>query len=350
MSNLSFVEQLSIQGEPYNFYSLRKLEETGICSLDTFPYCIRLLLENVLRNQSSEAAISDDLHRIANWSSDEVSSKEIPYLPARVLLQDYTGVPAVVDLAAMRSALNRLGGDPARVNPQIPVDLVIDHSVQVDVFGSDDAIRINAEWEFERNRERYEFLHWGQKAFSNFKVVPPATGIVHQVNLEYLANVVQVQHGSIDSKFLLPDTLVGTDSHTTMINALGVLGWGVGGIENCVRGRNVDTVIEAAIAAAESQLSFNQFGFPLFVVDLEPILPNAPGEFPTIEQIQSALDRALESEIGSTEFEEETQDEDKDESEITNISPTEQTDSDTIATLEPEITNIEVAVTATSVP
>lgn len=231
MSNLSFVEQLQIQGERYYFYSLRRLEETGICSLDTFPYCIRLLLENVLRNQNSGAATSDDLLRIANWSSEEVSSKEIPYLPARVLLQDYTGVPAVVDLAAMRSALNRLGGDPARINPQIPVDLVIDHSVQVDVFGSDDAIRINAEWEFERNRERYEFLHWGQKAFSNFKVVPPATGIVHQVNLEYLAKVVQVQHDSIDSKFLLPDTLVGTDSHTTMINALGVLGWGVGGIE-----------------------------------------------------------------------------------------------------------------------
>ena len=231
MLNQSFVKQLQVRQELYNFYSLKRLEEKGICNLDTYPYCIRLLLENVLRNQNSGAATPDDLHRIANWSPDEVSSKEIPFLPARVLLQDYTGVPAVVDLAAMRSALYRLGGDPAQINPQIPVDLVIDHSVQVDVFGSDDAIRINAEWEFERNRERYEFLHWGQKAFSNFKVVPPATGIVHQVNLEYLAKVVQVQHDKIGSKLLLPDTLVGTDSHTTMINALGVLGWGVGGIE-----------------------------------------------------------------------------------------------------------------------
>lgn len=211
------------------YYSLGALERAGICELSVLPFSIRLLLENVLRNHYTGAATKDDVLRIASWSATEVSGKEIPFLPARVLLQDFTGVPAVVDLAAMRSALHRMGGDPARINPQIPVDLVIDHSVQVDVFGREDAIRINSEREFERNRERYEFLHWGQKAFTNFRVVPPATGIVHQVNLEFLARVVQIQHSA--SATLLPDTLVGTDSHTTMINALGVLGWGVGGIE-----------------------------------------------------------------------------------------------------------------------
>ena len=212
-------------------YRLDALERARLCDLSILPFSIRLLLENVLRNHYAGAASVEDVLRIASWSAAETSEQEIPFQPARVLLQDFTGVPAVVDLAAMRSALQRLGGDPARINPQIPVDLVIDHSVQVDVFGRNDAIRINSEREFERNRERYEFLHWGQKAFANFRVVPPATGIVHQVNLEFLAEVVQQRRDASGRLILMPDTLVGTDSHTTMINALGVLGWGVGGIE-----------------------------------------------------------------------------------------------------------------------
>ena len=190
------------------------------------------MLENALRNLDGRNFTEEDVRNIANWSGDNHNPVEIPYGPARVILQDFTGVPAVVDLAALRSAMARLGGDPAKINPVVPVDLVIDHSVQVDAFGSDAAIMINAEKEFVRNRERYEFLHWGQKAFDNFKVVPPATGIVHQVNLEFLANVVQLYDDPQgEGKVALPDTLVGTDSHTTMINGLGVLGWGVGGIE-----------------------------------------------------------------------------------------------------------------------
>ncbi|MGB7340140.1 MAG: aconitate hydratase AcnA [Phototrophicaceae bacterium] len=213
-------------------YRLSKLTEQGIGNIENLPVSIKILLENALRNLDGTQFKEDDVLNIANWDGDNPNPVEIPYRPARVILQDFTGVPAVVDLAALRSAMERLGGDPKKINPLVPVDLVIDHSVQVDAFGSSDAILINAEREFVRNRERYEFLHWGQKAFDNFKVVPPATGIVHQVNLEYLANVVQLYddpHG--EGKVALPDTLVGTDSHTTMINGLGVLGWGVGGIE-----------------------------------------------------------------------------------------------------------------------
>ncbi len=213
-------------------YRLSKLAEQGIGNIENLPFSIKILLENALRNLDGTQFKEEDVHNIANWSGDNHNPVEIPYRPARVILQDFTGVPAVVDLAALRSAMQRLGGDPAKINPLVPVDLVIDHSVQVDAFGSDAAIMINAEKEFVRNRERYEFLHWGQKAFDNFKVVPPATGIVHQVNLEYLANVVQLfDDPNGDGKVALPDTLVGTDSHTTMINGLGVLGWGVGGIE-----------------------------------------------------------------------------------------------------------------------
>ncbi len=213
-------------------YRLSKLTEQGIGNIENLPVSIKILLENALRNLDGTQFKEEDVLNIANWDGDNPNPVEIPYRPARVILQDFTGVPAVVDLAALRSAMERLGGDPKKINPLVPVDLVIDHSVQVDAFGSSDAILINAEREFVRNRERYEFLHWGQKAFDNFKVVPPATGIVHQVNLEYLANVVQLYddpHG--EGKVALPDTLVGTDSHTTMINGLGVLGWGVGGIE-----------------------------------------------------------------------------------------------------------------------
>ena len=212
-------------------YRLSKLIADGIGQVDRLPFSMKIMLENALRNVDGRVIGEDDVRNIANWSPVNPASVEIPYLPSRVILQDFTGVPAVVDLAALRSAMARMGGDPQKINPVVPVDLVIDHSVQVDVFGRSDAIIRNSEMEFVRNRERYEFLHWGQKSFDNFKVVPPATGIVHQVNLEYLANVVQLYKDADGVNVALPDTLVGTDSHTTMINGLGVLGWGVGGIE-----------------------------------------------------------------------------------------------------------------------
>ncbi len=216
---------------PAALYSLSALEKEGVAKdLDRLPFSIRVLLESVLRNVDGEVVTADDVKRLAAWSATATGSLELPFTPARVILQDFTGVPAVVDLASLRAAVDRLGQDPKRVNPLVPVDLVVDHSVQVDVFGSPDAVRRNAEIEFERNRERYEFLRWGQKAFDGFRVVPPATGIVHQVNLEYLAKVVLLRE-DVEGAVALPDTLVGTDSHTTMINGLGVLGWGVGGIE-----------------------------------------------------------------------------------------------------------------------
>lgn len=211
-------------------YHLNRLADSGIGHVDKLPFSIKILLENALRNLDNFQVTADAVVNIASWAAAKPQDVEIPFKPARVILQDFTGVACVVDLAAMRSAMVRMGGDPQKINPNIPVDLVIDHSVQVDSFALREALRINAEYEFRRNRERYEFLHWGQKAFDNFRVVPPATGIVHQVNLEYLAKVVQLG-GDKEQPTAYPDTLVGTDSHTTMINGLGVLGWGVGGIE-----------------------------------------------------------------------------------------------------------------------
>src|SRR5271169_1162485 len=211
-------------------YRLDRLETAGVGGISRLPFSIKVLLESVLRNCDGELITAEDVAALAQWNAQSPVAREVPFKPARVILQDFTGVPAVVDLAAMRSAMKRLGGDPAKINPLVPVDLVIDHSVQVDVFGSLVALARNADIEFDRNRERYEFLRWGQKAFANFRVVPPATGIVHQVNLEFLAKVVLEQKEHSDVVWL-PDTLVGTDSHTTMINGLGVLGWGVGGIE-----------------------------------------------------------------------------------------------------------------------
>jgi aconitate hydratase len=211
-------------------YRLSALTRQGIGHIDRLPFSIKVLLENALRNLDNYEVMEESVRQIASWNAADPGQVEIPFKPARVILQDFTGVPVAVDLAALRSAMQRMGGDSKRINPIVPVDLVIDHSVQVDRFGSRDAINFNANIEFERNRERYEFLHWAQKAFDKFRVVPPATGIVHQVNLEYLAQV--VQQYTIDGELVaMPDTLVGTDSHTTMINGLGVLGWGVGGIE-----------------------------------------------------------------------------------------------------------------------
>lgn len=221
---------LTVGGESAIIYRLDSLIKQGIGHVDKLPFSMRILLENTLRHLDGRDVTEADVKNIANWDSTRPMDIEIPFKPARVILQDFTGVACVVDLAALRSAMVRMGGNPQKINPTIPVDLVIDHSVQVDAFAMRDALRVNAEFEFERNRERYEFLHWGQKAFDNFKVVPPATGIVHQVNLEYLAKVVQAN--TINGETVLfPDSLVGTDSHTTMINGLGVLGWGVGGIE-----------------------------------------------------------------------------------------------------------------------
>ncbi|MDW8365557.1 MAG: aconitase family protein, partial [Abditibacteriales bacterium] len=207
-------------------YALEQLEKEGVAAIGRLPFSIKVLLENLLRHCGGQFVNEEDVVTLAQWNAHSPTPKELPFLPARVILQDFTGVPCVVDLAAMRDGIARLGGDPKRINPLVPVDLVIDHSVQVDAFGSPDALALNAKLEFARNRERYAFLRWGQQAFANFRVVPPATGIVHQVNLEYLASVVQTRDG-----VAFPDTLVGTDSHTTMINGLGVLGWGVGGIE-----------------------------------------------------------------------------------------------------------------------
>jgi len=217
------------QGE-LGVYRLSRLEEQGLCQLADLPYSIRILLEAVLRNVDGYVVTEEAVKNVAAWSPQLDTAAEVPFMPARVVLQDFTGVPAVVDLAAMRSAMQRLGGDPKRISPLVPADLVIDHSVQVDFFASPEALERNVEIEFQRNKERYEFLRWGQSAFDNFRVVPPAVGIVHQVNLEFLAQGVFVRSDAA-GPVALPDSLVGTDSHTTMINGLGVLGWGVGGIE-----------------------------------------------------------------------------------------------------------------------
>jgi aconitate hydratase len=220
---------LSVGGQEYRYFSLRAFAEASGVAVDRLPFSIRVLLENVLRNADGEVIGAGDVEAIAAWKPDG-SEREVPFMPARVLLQDFTGVPAIVDLAAMRDAVRRLGANPSAINPRIPADLVIDHSVQVDRYGSAAAFRYNSEREFERNGERYVFLRWGQDSFENFRVVPPETGICHQVNLEYLAQVV-FRRADGGATVLFPDTLVGTDSHTTMINGVGVLGWGVGGIE-----------------------------------------------------------------------------------------------------------------------
>ena len=220
---------LNVNGEELDYFSLAS-REGGLGSLDHLPFSLKILLENLLRHEDGEAVTAEDIQSMINWEPTRAPYQEIAFTPARVLLQDFTGVPAIVDLAVMRDAMAQMGGDPSKINPQVPSELVIDHSVQVDSFGTADAFQLNVQREFERNLERYAFLRWGQSAFDDLRVVPPATGIVHQVNLEYLARVVfRSEEGS--RLVAYPDTLVGTDSHTTMINGLGVLGWGVGGIE-----------------------------------------------------------------------------------------------------------------------
>ncbi|HSJ47470.1 MAG TPA: aconitate hydratase AcnA, partial [Gammaproteobacteria bacterium] len=219
---------LPVGGKTYEIFRLTRLAEQDRVS--RLPYSLKVLLENLLRYEDGKTVLAEDIRALIQWDPQAEPDREIAFRPARVLMQDFTGVPAVVDLAAMRDAMQALGGDPEKINPLQPAELVIDHSVQIDVFGSKDAVDLNAKLEYQRNQERYAFLKWGQKAFSNFKVVPPDTGIVHQVNLEYLARTVFAQeNGGVLQAY--PDTLVGTDSHTTMVNGLGVLGWGVGGIE-----------------------------------------------------------------------------------------------------------------------
>ncbi|MEP0844426.1 MAG: aconitate hydratase AcnA, partial [Phycisphaerae bacterium] len=222
--------KLTTRAGDVGIYRLQQLAEAGIADVSRLPVSIKVLLESALRHNDGFSVTDDDVLGLARWEAASPAMVEVPFKPARVVLQDFTGVPALVDLAALRSAMHRLGGDPRKVNPTIPCDLVIDHSVQVDAFGTAQAFQINNRMDYQRNLERYEFLKWGQQAFANFRVVPPATGIVHQVNLEYLAKVVMT--GTSGGRpVAFPDSLVGTDSHTTMINGLGVLGWGVGGIE-----------------------------------------------------------------------------------------------------------------------
>ena len=223
--------EITVDGKPYIYYSLTAASENGLGDISKLPVSLKVLLENLLRNEDGTTVTADDIKAFAAWLNDKGSAQhEIAYRPARVLMQDFTGVPAVVDLAAMRDAAKMLGADPKAINPQVPVDLVIDHSVMVDYFGGADSFEKNVEREYERNKERYEFLKWGQTAFDNFRAVPPGTGICHQVNLEYLAKTVWTKEED-GSMIAYPDTCVGTDSHTTMVNGLSVLGWGVGGIE-----------------------------------------------------------------------------------------------------------------------
>jgi aconitate hydratase len=247
LNSFGAASTLTAGGGQYKIYSLETLERTGVARVSRIPYSIKILLENLLRSEDGRTVKRTDIDYVAKWAIG-APAQEINFRPARVLLQDFTGVPCVVDLAAMRDALRDMGADPRLANPLIPADLVIDHSVQVDKFGSKDAFSFNALLEFQRNQERYEFLRWGQKAFQDFRVVPPDTGIVHQVNLEYLAPVVFTNYAS-SPPLAYPDTLMGTDSHTTMINGLGVVGWGVGGIEAeaCMLGQPISMLLPEVV-------------------------------------------------------------------------------------------------------
>ncbi|MCA1793624.1 MAG: aconitate hydratase AcnA, partial [Desulfobacteraceae bacterium] len=230
MQKKDYVKTLTINNQEYDFYDICRLEDHGLANISRLPFSIRILVENLLRKLDGNIVTEADLLAIANWKKHYEDPVEIPHHPARVLMQDFTGVPAVVDLAAMRDAVQKAGGDPASINPLIPVELVVDHSVQLDFYGTDTAITDNVDMEYTRNKERYELLKWAQMSFDNFQVVPPNSGICHQVNLEYLGRVV-MKDDSGSKPVLFPDSLVGTDSHTTMINGVGILGWGVGGIE-----------------------------------------------------------------------------------------------------------------------
>src|SRR5262245_15445032 len=239
---------LNVGNTEYDYFSLEQAQKAGVGAVSRLPFSLRVMLENLLRFEDGLTVTADDARALAAGPTGKQSEKEIAFRPARVLMQDFTGVPAIVDLATMRAVIKKMGGDPRKINPLQQVDLVIDHSVQVDQFGSPAAFAFNAERELERNRERYVFLKWGQNAFQNCRVVPPDVGIVHQVNLEYIAKAVFVESRN-GRKAAYPDTLVGTDSHTTMINGLGVVGWGVGGIEaeGAMLGQPLSMLIPAVI-------------------------------------------------------------------------------------------------------
>src|SRR5471030_1353217 len=221
---------LKVGSKTYAYYSLPIAEKNGLKGISRLPFSMKVLVENLLRNEDGRTVTKEDIQAVAQWLKTKTSEREIAFRPARVLMQDFTGVPAVVDLAAMRDAMEHLGGDPKKINPLVPVDLVIDHSVAVNFFGHKDSFKKNVEEEYRQNQERYGFLKWAQRSFENFRVVPPGTGICHQVNLEYLSQTVWTRKEG-NEEIAYPDTLVGTDSHTTMVNGLAVLGWGVGGIE-----------------------------------------------------------------------------------------------------------------------
>ncbi|HEY5425330.1 MAG TPA: aconitase family protein, partial [Candidatus Tumulicola sp.] len=230
-NSFNALDTLRVGDRSYTYFRLDAIEQAGLTKLARLPYSLKILLENLLRCEDGRSVTKSDIEALARWNPTARHEKEIAFRPARVLLQDFTGVPCVVDLAAMRDAMAEMGGDPQAINPLQPVELVVDHSVQVDFFGSSAAMAKNADLEFERNHERYAFLKWGQSALAGFRAVPPDTGIVHQVNIEYLARVVFGASDSSDAPMAYPDTSVGTDSHTTMVDGLGVLAWGVGGIE-----------------------------------------------------------------------------------------------------------------------
>ena len=230
MKKIDFVRKALVNGKEYHFIDIGLLEKKGLAKIGRLPFSIRILVENLLRKLDGRVVTEADVLHIAKWKKRYAAPEEIPYHPARVLMQDFTGVPAVVDLAAMRDAVKAMGGDPRRINPLVPVDLVIDHSIQVDAWGTAGALTENVAREYERNSERYALLKWAQMSFDNFQVVPPNSGICHQVNLEYIGRVITVR--TVDRlRWAYPDTVVGLDSHTTMINGVGVMGWGVGGIE-----------------------------------------------------------------------------------------------------------------------
>ncbi len=238
LDSFKCLRPLKVGSKTYAYYSLPAAEKNGLKGISRLPFSLKVLLENLLRNEDGRSVTKEDIQAVAQWLKTKTSDREIAFRPARVLMQDFTGVPAVVDLAAMRDAMEHLGGDPKKINPLVPVDLVIDHSVAVNFFGHNDSFKKNVEEEYKQNQERYQFLKWAQRSFENFRVVPPGTGICHQVNLEYLSQTVWTAKAKINSptrsvatELAYPDTLVGTDSHTTMVNGLSVLGWGVGGIE-----------------------------------------------------------------------------------------------------------------------
>src|SRR3954463_13340971 len=256
LDSFKCAKTLKVGNKTYAYYSLPAAEKNGLKGISRLPFSMKVLLENLLRNEDGRSVSKPDLLAVAQWLKAKTSEREIAFRPARVLMQDFTGVPAVVDLAAMRDAMTKLGGDPKKINPLVPVDLVIDHSVAVNFFGNNGAFKKNVEEEYRQNLERYQFLKWSQKSFDNFNVVPPGTGICHQVNLEYLSRTVWTKKDKvkIDGKtatmdVAYPDTLVGADSHTTMVNGLSVLGWGVGGIEGeaCMLGQPLSMVLPEVI-------------------------------------------------------------------------------------------------------